>query len=318
MNHLRQIHAHALRGGADFTKYLITKLLEIPNVKYAHKVLDSMHRPTIFVYNKLIQAYSRHGPCFQCLSLYSQILHHRLSPIPNSFTFLFAACANLSSLPQGQMLHAHFVKFGLDYDVYASTALVDMYAKMCVLRLARKLFDQMVGKEVPTWNSLIAGYGKSGDLEEALRLFSDMPSRNVISWTALISGYSQNGKYREALDMYMEMEQEGGKVRPNEVTIASILPACANLGALEIGQRIEVYARANGYFKNRYVRNAVLELYARCGMIEKAMLLFDEIGGSRDICSWNTMIMGSAVHGRCHDALRLFNQMQVSLHGIIN
>ncbi|KAK6158912.1 hypothetical protein DH2020_006226 [Rehmannia glutinosa] len=308
MNQLKQIHAHTLRNGTDFTKYLITKLVEIPNINYAHKVLDNTPNPTLFLYNKLIQAYSSNGPHFQCLSLYSQILSRCFSPNPHSFTFLFAACANLSNPSLGQMLHAHFVKFGLDYDVYALTALVDMYAEMGLLRLARKLFDEMNGKDAPTWNSLIAGYAKSGNLEEALRLFLDMPSRNVISWTALISGYSQNGKYREALEMYLEMEREG-RIKPNEVTVASVLPACANLGALEVGQRIETYARANGYFRNAFVGNAVLELYARCGVIEKAMQLFDEIGGNRNLCSWNTMIMGLAAHGRCDEALELFNQM---------
>ncbi|KAG8391961.1 hypothetical protein BUALT_Bualt01G0241700 [Buddleja alternifolia] len=308
MNQLKQIQAHTLRNGTDFTKYLITKLLEIPNINYAHKLLDKTPNPTLFLYNKLIQAYSSKGPYFQCISLYSQILHHCLSPNPHSFTFLFAACTNLSSPSHGQMLHAHFVKFGLYYDVYALTALVDMYAKMGLLGLARKVFDETNGRDVPTWNSLIAGYAKSGDLEGALRLFVDMPSRNVISWTALISGYSQNGKYREALEMYLEMEREG-KVKPNEVTIASVLPACANLGALEVGQRIEVYARANGYFRNAFVCNAVLELYARCGVIEKALQLFDEIGGVRNLCSWNTMIMGLAVHGRSDEALELFYQL---------
>lgn len=209
------------------------------------------------------------------------------------------------------MLQAHFVKFGFDYDVYALTALVDMYAKMGLLRLARNVFDEMNGKEVPTWNALISGYAKQGDLEEALRCFLEMPSRNVVSWTALISGYSQNGRYREALEMYLEMEREGS-VMPNHVTIASVIPACANLGALEIGQRIEAYARAKGYFRNAFVSNAILELYARCGVIEKAMQMFDEIGGNRNLCSWNSMIMGLAVHGRCHEALELFYQMLVS------
>ncbi|KAL3832833.1 hypothetical protein ACJIZ3_007569 [Penstemon smallii] len=193
------------------------------------------------------------------------------------------------------MLHAHFVKFGLNFE-----ALVDMYAKMGILRLARKQFDEMGFKDVPTWNSLIAGYAKNWNLENALQLFVYMPMRNVVSWNAVILGYSQNGKYREALDMYLEMEREG-RVRPNEVTIASVLPACANL--------------VNGYLKNLFVRNAVLELYARCGAIDKAMLLFGEFGGgNRDLCSWNTMIMGLAVHGRCDEALELYNQMLPRRH----
>ncbi|XP_073124881.1 pentatricopeptide repeat-containing protein At5g08510 [Henckelia pumila] len=308
MNQLKQIHANTLRNGADFTKYMITKLLEIPDIDYAHKLLDQTPNPPLFLYNKLIQAYHSHGLYFQCLLLYPRILRHCFYPNPHSFTYLFAACASLSNLLQGQMLHAHFVKFGLDHDVYASTALVDMYAKMGSLRLARIQFDGMSAKDIPTWNALIAGYAKSGCLDEALSLFLATPSRNVISWTALISGYSQNGKYREALEMYMEMEREG-RVRPNEVTIASVLPACANLGALEVGQRIEAYARANGHIKNLFVSNAVLELYARCGAIEKAMQVFESIGGHRNLCSWNTMIMGLAVHGRCGEALELFDQL---------
>ncbi|KAL3622278.1 hypothetical protein CASFOL_033689 [Castilleja foliolosa] len=308
MNQLKQFHGHALRHGTDFTKYLITKFLEIPNLNYARKVFDGTPHPPLFLYNKLIQAYSSRGPQSHCLPLYSQLLNQCLSPNPHSFTFLFAACARLSNPRQAQMLQAHFVKFGFGHDVYASTALVDMYAKMGLLRFARKVFDETSCKDTPTWNSLIAGYAKNGDLEVAFRLFSDMPSRNVISWTALISGYAQNGKYKEALEMYMEMQREG-RVKANEVTIASVLPACANLGALEVGMRIESYARANGYFRNLFVKNAVLELYARCGVIEKAMGLFDEIGRDRNLCTWNTMIMGLAVHGKCHEALEMFEEM---------
>ncbi|KAL3837674.1 hypothetical protein ACJIZ3_022265 [Penstemon smallii] len=227
----------------------------------------------------LIQAYSSHGPHSQSLVLYSQMLHHCFSPNARSFTFLFAACVSLSSHPfYGQMIHA-----GLNHEAYALTALVDM-----------KQFDEMGFRDVPTWNSLITftGYAKKGDLKGALRLFLDMPMRNVITWTAVISGRPRGG-------------------RPNEVTIASVLPACANLCALEVGQRIEAYARANGYYKNVFVSIAVLELYARCGEIDKAMQLFDEFvgNGNKDLCSWNTVIMSLAFHGKCDEALELFNQM---------
>ncbi|RVW95367.1 Pentatricopeptide repeat-containing protein [Vitis vinifera] len=201
------------------------------------------------------------------------------SPNEHSFTFLFSACASLSSHQQGRMLHTHFVKSGFGCDVFALTALVDMYAKLGLLSLARKQFDEMTVRDVPTWNSMIAGYARCGDLEGALELFRLMPARNVTSWTAMISGYAQNGQYAKALSMFLMMEEET-EMRPNEVTLASVLPACANLGALEVGERIEVYARGNGYFKNL-----------------------------RNLCSWNSMIMGLAVHGRCDEAIELFYKM---------
>lgn len=186
-----------------------------------------------------------------------------------------------------------------------------MYAKVGSLELARKLFDEMPVRGVPTWNALMAGYARFDDMEGALELFRLMPSRNVVSWTTMISGYSRNKQYGEALGLFLRMEQEKYLV-PNEVTLASILPACANLGALEIGQRVEAYARKNGFFKNLYVSNAVLEMYAKCGKIDVAWRVFNEIGRLRNLCSWNSMIMGLAVHGQCFKALDLYDQMLVS------
>lgn len=213
------------------------------------------------------------------------------------------------------MLHTHFIKSGFGSDVFALTALVDMYAKLGLLTLARKQFDEIIIKDVPTWNSIIAGYARRGELEAALELFKLMPARNVTSWTAMISGYAQNGQYGNALSMFFMMEEEK-EMRPNEVTLASVLPACANLGVLEVGERIELYARETGYIKNMYVINALLEMYARCGRIDKAWRLFEEIGDRRNLCSWNSMIMGLAVHGRGNEAIELFYKMLVcSFHG---
>lgn len=187
-----------------------------------------------------------------------------------------------------------------------------MYAKLGQLASARQVFDEMgCRRDVPTWNSMVAGYARCGDMEGAAELFQLMPSRNVISWTAMISGYSQNGRYSDALATFLRMEEEG--LNPNEVTIASVLPACAHLGALQTGERIVSYARRNGCFDHVFVGNAALDMYGRCGQIDTARKVFDEIGssGRRNSCSWNSMIMSLAIHGRCYGVLELYDQMQV-------
>ncbi|KAI9182239.1 hypothetical protein LWI28_023388 [Acer negundo] len=309
MNQLKQIHAYTLRNGIiDQNKVLIVQLLQIPNIPYARNVFDQIPHPNIFLYNKLIQAYSSQNQPHRCLSLYTQMRLKNCAPNQHSFIFLFTAFASLHSLFYAQILHTQFVKSGFQCDVFASTALVDMYAKLRRLTLARKAFDEMREREIPTWNSLIAGYAKCGDMDGALELFGLMPSRNVISWTAIISGYTQNGRYKEALSMFLKMETEKG-IRPNEVTIASVMPACSNLGALEFGERIEKYAREYGFFNNIYVSNAVLEMYARCGRIDVAKKMFNEIGKRMNLCTWNSMITGLAVHGKCNEALELYEQM---------
>ncbi|KAL5572164.1 hypothetical protein UlMin_021761 [Ulmus minor] len=305
---LKQIHAYTLRNGIDQTSDLVLKLLQIPNLPYAHTLFNLIPKPTVSLYNKLIKAYSSDGKFHNCFSLYNQMCLQGVSPNEHSFTLLFSACSSNSSSRLGQTLHSHFVKLGFVLDVFALTALVNMYAKFGMLASARQVFDEMGVREIPTWNAMIAGYAKSGELERALELFGLMPCRNVVSWTTIISGYSQNGQYAKALAMFLQMEKKKD-VMPNEVTVASVLPACANLGALEVGQRIEDYARKKGFFKDLYVSNAILELYARCGQIDVAWLVFNEIGNRRNLCSWNSMIMGLAVHGKCKEALNLYEQM---------
>ncbi|XP_031497237.1 pentatricopeptide repeat-containing protein At5g08510 [Nymphaea colorata] len=308
MNRIREVHAYALRNGVEQTKFLITKLLEIPCIDYARAIFDRAINPELFLYNKLIQHYSSHGPCEQCLSLYSSLC--RLGRLPNEYTFPFMlkACASLLSAGDGRNLHTHIVKLGFGSDVFVSTAMIDMYAKSGCLEDAHGVFDEMPERDVPSWNSLIGGYARLGRLSIAKELFDRMGyRRNVISWTSVVSGYAQNGQYHEAVDMYVKMVEEG--LKPNHVTIASVLPACAHLGALDMGERIDVYARENDYFQNIFVSNALVEMYAKCGKIDSARRVFGEIA-EKNVCSWNSMITGLAVHGRWREALTLFEDMQ--------
>ncbi|CAN0865348.1 Pentatricopeptide repeat-containing protein At5g08510 [Linum grandiflorum] len=308
MKLVKQIHAHTIKNGTEL-EALIVKLIQFPNLRYAHKVFDDIPSPHIFLYNKLIQAYASNNQPHQSLRLFSQMLCTTSRPNEHTFTFVFQACASFPSPVPAQSLHTCFAKSGFASDFIACTALVDAYAKLKLMRTARQLFDEMPVRDVPTWNSLIAGYGKCGDMEAALEMFNLMPRKSVVSWTAMISGYSQNGLYANALEFFLKMEDQGSTVRPNEVTIASVLPACANLGALDVGERIDAYARGNGLLKNLYVSNALLEMYSRCGQIHVARRVFDEMGNRRNLCSWNSMIMGLAVHGRSSDALSLYDEM---------
>lgn len=157
---------------------------------------------------------------------------------------------------------------------------------------------------------MVGGYAKNGEVVVGRELFEQMPVKNVVSWTSMISGYCQNGNYEDAIEVFLNMWE--GEVRPNEVTVASVLPACARLGAMGLGERIEGYARENGLAGNKFVANALVEMYAKCGSVDRARKVFEEMGGRRDLCSWNSIIMGMAVHGRWREGLELFRDMKVS------
>jgi pentatricopeptide repeat protein len=100
-------------------------------------------------------------------------------------------------------------------------------------------------------------------------------------------------------------------VKPDLKCFASVLPACANLAALEKGMEIHEEINRSEFQLDVFVENALIDMYAKCGQIDKARELFDKMC-QRYVVSWNTMIGGYAVHGLGKEAIKLFEQMQQS------
>ncbi|KAL3578489.1 hypothetical protein D5086_019993 [Populus alba] len=56
-----------------------------------------------------------------------------------------------------------------------------------------------------------------------------------------------------------------------------------------------------------YVGNALMDMYAKCGVVETAFDVFKSMD-KKDLISWNTIIGGLAVHGYGADAFKLFSR----------
>ena len=198
--------------------------------------------------------------------------------LPNNFTFPFVlkACARLLDLQLGVKIHTLVVKAGFDCDVFVKTSLVCLYAK--------------------------CGY-----LEDAHKVFDDIPDKNVVSWTAIISGYIGVGKFREAIDMFRRLLEMN--LAPDSFTIVRVLSACTQLGDLNSGEWIHKCIMEMGMVRNVFVGTSLVDMYAKCGNMEKARSVFDGMA-EKDIVSWGAMIQGYALNGLPKEAIDLFLQMQ--------
>ena len=56
------------------------------------------------------------------------------------------------------------------------------------------------------------------------------------------------------------------------------------------------------------VRTALIDMYAKCGIISRAFTLFIKI--KNGVLCWNAMIKLLAIHGRTEDAIKIFFLMQ--------
>lgn len=120
-------------------------------------------------------------------------------------------------------------------------------------------------------------------------LFAKMRKRDTVSWAVMIAGVTRNGWDEEALKLFREMQLAG--VKPNSKTFQCILLACANLGALEQGMEVHEEINRRGFQSEVSVGNSLLDMYTKCGKMDKAREVFDQMN-LRDIISWMVMIAG--------------------------
>lgn len=224
---------------------------------------------------------------------------------PNAFTF--SAVLKGCPIEYRKPLHSQALKLGFDSDTFVRTALADVYARGGDIVSARKLFDTMPERSLVTLTTMIAGHAKNGNLDEARALFDGAEEKDVVCWNVMIDGYTQYGRPNEALCLFRQMLL--ANVRPNEVTMLTVLSACGQLGALELGKWVHSFTENSGIPVTLRISTALVDMYSKCASLEDARLVFDRMI-FKDVIAWNSMIVGYAMHGFTTEALELFKHMR--------
>ncbi|OVA12784.1 Pentatricopeptide repeat [Macleaya cordata] len=66
-----------------------------------------------------------------------------------------------------------------------------------------------------------------------------------------------------------------------------------------------------GLWSDRFTNNSLVNLYSKCGFVNAAYRLFEEMP-ERDVVSWTSMIVGFSQSGLEKDAMWLFDQMRLA------
>ncbi|OAY33050.1 pentatricopeptide repeat-containing protein At5g08305 [Manihot esculenta] len=316
MLELKQVHALVITLGLSQDESFVSRILSFSalsdsgNVHYSLLVLLSLSNPTIFNWNTVIRGYSKSKNPNKSVSVFIKMLRVGILPDYLTFPFLAKASARLLNRELGMAFHAHITKAGYASDRFVSNSLIHMYASFGEILHARKVFDGILMKNSVSWNSMIDGYAKCGDMGLACELFDSMPQRDVLSWSCLIDGYVKSGACGDALAVFEKMRVLGPN--PNEVTMVSVLCACAHLGALDKGRTMHRYVIDNGLPLTLVLRTSLVDMYAKCGAIQEAFNVFRGVSKEPgDVLIWNAMIGGLATHGLVKESLDLFTEMLI-------
>ncbi|XP_010276178.1 PREDICTED: putative pentatricopeptide repeat-containing protein At3g11460 [Nelumbo nucifera] len=276
-----QLHCHVVKTGCDPEPFVQTSLISmyckcslVENARRLFQQSPQSRRLTV-CYNALIAGYSLNSQFSAALLLFRAM--RRAGVMFNAITMLglIPVCTVPLDLDFGMSLHACNVKCGVDADPSVGNCLLTMYVRCGSVDVARKLFDAM-------------------------------PEKGLITWNAMISGYAQNGLASHVLDLYHKMESVG--MDPDPVTFVSVLSSCAHLGAQSVGRDIEWRILSRGFDFNPFLTNALINMYARCGNLARARMLFDEMP-EKTLVSWTAILAGYGMHGQGETAVHLFNEM---------
>ncbi|CAN4080783.1 unnamed protein product [Withania somnifera] len=324
MRELKQIHAHMTTSPQLFITdrwFLMSRLIffctvsQSGSLSYANTAFTLVSRKTLFIYNAMIRAYASgiHDPTSsQPLILYKQMLADGITPDCITFPFVLKHCTSRVSGLVGKSVHAHAVKFGFHSDVFVQNSLISLYSQCWSLDNARRVFDEMSNRDIVSWNSIVISCLRNSELELALELFRRMKKRNIVTWNSIITGFVQGGRPKDALRFFYEMQVLGDDmVRPDKMTIASVLSACASLGAVDQGRRVHGYLNISGMECDVVIATALVDMYGKCGSVAKALDVFRSMK-NKDALAWTAMLSAFAINGNGREAFELFLDMEAA------
>ncbi|XP_070053253.1 pentatricopeptide repeat-containing protein At5g66520-like [Nicotiana tomentosiformis] len=324
MRELKQIHAHITTSPHLFTTdrcFLISRLIffctvsQSGSLTYANTIFRFVPRKTLFIYNSMIRVYASriHDPTsFQPLILYKRMLNDGITPDCITLPFVLKHCVNRVNEFVGTSVHAHVVKFGFHSDVFVQNSLISLYSQCGSVGIARKVFDEMSNRDIVSWNSMVIGCLRNGELDMALELFRRMKKRNIITWNSIITGFVQGGRPKEALEFFYEMQISGDDmVSPDKMTIASVISACASLGAVDQGKWVHDYLNRSGVECDMVISTALVDMYGKCGSVSRALDVFKAMK-NKDVLAWTAMVSAFALNGNGREAFELFLDMEAA------
>ncbi|KAF5737885.1 pentatricopeptide repeat-containing protein [Tripterygium wilfordii] len=275
----KQVHAYTIKVNLEYDDFVKNGLIDMyskcNSLTDARRVFDVMDDHNVISYNAMIEGYSRLEKLPEALELFYEMRLRLFPPGLLTFVSLLGVSAALSVLELSRQIHALIIKFGVSFDIFAGSALIDVYSKCSRIKDARLIFEEMNDKDIVVWNAMFSGYVQQLESEEALKLYSKL---------------------------------QLSKQEPDEFTFAALVGATSNLASLQHGQQFHNQLIKVGLDFNPFVTSVLVDMYAKCGSVEEARRAFSSTL-QRDVVCWNSMISTYAHNGEAEKALHVFREM---------
>ncbi|KAE8682975.1 Pentatricopeptide repeat-containing protein [Hibiscus syriacus] len=279
--HGQILHVHLIKTGFSHDIYAATALtgmyVKLADFECALKVFYEMPDRNLASLNTMISGFGRNGHRKEALTVFKEMCFGLWRPNSVTIATVLPAC---QSLKLGMQVHSLAIKIGVELDVYVATSLLTMYSNF-------------------------------GEIVLAFNMFVKMTNKNVVSYNAFLSGLLQNGVPLMVLQVFKSMIESCQVGRPNCVTFISVISACASLFYLQFGKQVHGVLMKSETRFDTMVGTALVNMYCKCRTWQWGYDVFNEMKGSMNLITWNSMIAGLMLNNQSEMAVVLFEELEV-------
>ncbi|KAJ6855628.1 hypothetical protein NC651_040312 [Populus alba x Populus x berolinensis] len=258
----------------------------------AFHVFEDMPNKSLVTWNSMISLLGHHGFVEDSVVLFRKLVRKEGSLSKCSFEGVLSGLVFEEDLEFGGQIHGLVIKSGFDCEVLVSNSLINMYARCSSMSQVEKLFEEVDGRDVVTWNTIISAFSKSKNPGKALEVFLKMSEDGImpnqttfleepdtVSWNIVIAACARNGNYSEVCNLALGSSIHG------------------------------LLIKTNFRYFDIVVRNVLIDMYGKCGNLESSVKIFDSMT-ERNLITWTALISALGINGCAQEALERFNDME--------
>ncbi|MED6220559.1 hypothetical protein PIB30_045938 [Stylosanthes scabra] len=281
LSHGQRAHGLAVVLGLEVLDGFVASALVDMYAKFgrmrdAGLVFQRVSDKDVVLCTALIVGYSQHGFNGEALEVFEDMVDRGVKANEYTLASVLISCGNLGDLVTGQLIHGLVVKSGLESVVASQTSLLTMYSKC-------------------------------GMVEDSMKVFNHLAYASQVTWTSFIVGLVQNGREEVAVSIFREMMR--CSMSPNPFTLSSILQACSSLAMLEVGEQVHAITLKTGVGGNKYVGAALINLYGKCGYVDKARCVF-ELGHEPNGMTFMSILLACKNAGLVEEGCKIFSSIR--------
>ncbi|KAH7294684.1 hypothetical protein KP509_27G013400 [Ceratopteris richardii] len=272
-----EIVKHGLEDDTFVGNALLNMFCKCGSLLEADLVFNKLSVRDVVSWSSIMRGYMDFGDHSKVLNNFAQMQLYGVAPNIVTFICTLKSCSALKEVQSGFGIYCEVVKMGYESDTSLANSIIDMFSKCGNLGEAQMVFDNLLGRDIVSWNSLLAGYVGHGLIKQASSLLSRMLRSNML------------------LD---------------DASFLGGLRACANSRDINCGRQLYVEIVKRGMEQDFQIGNTLVDMFGKCSSLEEARLVFDGLP-SRNVISLSAMMTCYIEHGFGSEALKCLEQIHV-------